>query len=193
MIRERYPIRALTAVIAIALAMSATTGCTWTPELARVKNDIERQIPDARFEKEFSISLGPVAMRFARLVSRFVPDAREARGYLKDVSRVQVAVYNMSSMPPVKHVRMPDRLKNMTNEGWELAVKVREDDGLVWVMYRVDKDTVRDLYVVLLDSEELVIVKARGNLERLVARALSETDGVPGIPRVSDEFEPATL
>lgn len=183
----------MSAVIAIALVMSATTGCAWTPELTRVKNDIERQIPDARFEKEFSISLGPVAMRFARLVCRFVPDAREARGYLKDVSRVQVAVYNMSSMPPVKHVHIPDQLKNMTNEGWEVAVKVREDDHLVWVLYRADKNTIRDLYVVVLDSEELVLVKASGNLERLVARALSETDGVPGIPRVRTHSESDAL
>ena len=193
MIRERYPIRTMTAVIAIALALTATTGCLWTPELTRVKNDIERQIPDARFEKEFSISLGPIAMRFARLVSRFVPDARDARGYFEDVSRVQVAVYHMSSMPSVRHVRIPDQLKNMTNEGWEVAVKVREDDRMVWVMYRVDKDTIRDLYVVVLDSEELVLVKASGNLERLVARALSETDGVPGIPRIRSHSDADAL
>jgi hypothetical protein len=178
-------------VIAVVLTLTVTSGCMWTPELSRVKNDIERQLPDARFEKEFALSLGPIALTFARLVTKLVPDASQASEYLRDVSRVQVAVYNTEALPPVSEVRMPDRLERMSDDGWETAVKVREDDGVVWVMYKIDGDTIRDLYVVVLNDEELVIVKARGQLERLVARALSETGGVPGIPRVNRDEQSA--
>jgi len=163
----------------------------WTPELSRVKNDIEAQLPDAKFDKEFSLSLGPIALSFARLVTKLVPDANQASDYLRDVSRVQVAVYSTESLPPVHKIRMPDRLQRMSDDDWETAVKVREEDSVVWVMYKIDKDTIRDLYVVVLNDEELVIVKARGQLDRLLARALSETNGVPGIPNVNHDDEDA--
>jgi hypothetical protein len=159
----------------------------WTPELNRVKDDIASQLPGASFDREFSMSLGPVAIAVARLVTRFVPDAREAQTYLRDVSRVQVAVYNTSSMPRMSSVHMPEALKGLVEEGWEVAVKARQEDGVVWVLYRVEGEAVRELYVVALDDEELVLVKARGRLDQLVARALTERNDIPGIPHVPNE------
>jgi hypothetical protein len=147
-----------------------------------VYRDISSQVPGAAFDKQFAISLGPLTIGFARFVMAFVPDAGEARGYLKDVSGVQVAVYDTEGLSSTANVKMPERLRRLEKEGWEMAVKVREKDNVVWVMYHIDDDTIDQLYVVSLDDEELVMVKARGHLERLVARALSEADGTRGIP-----------
>jgi hypothetical protein len=83
--------RALVTAV-LAAATLATPGCLWAPELSSVRRDIERQLPDASFDKEFELSLGPVTLAFARLVTCLIPPAREARQYLRDVSRVQVAV-----------------------------------------------------------------------------------------------------
>jgi hypothetical protein len=51
---------------------------------------------------------------------------------------------------------------------------VRERDESVWVLYRVDDDSVREVFVVALDREELTMVKVKGRLERLIGRALTE-------------------
>ena len=42
----------------------------------------------------------------------------------------------------------------------------------------------REVFVVALDREELVIVKVKGRLERLIARALSDSHGGHGFRRV---------
>jgi len=184
MYRDNYR-RALTpiAVVILLAVVAATSGCLWAPDLAMVRKDIERQLPGASFEKEIELSLGPISLAFARLVTRIVPDAREASGYLRDVSRIEIAVYNAERVPPARDVKMPQKLKDMTSgEGWEMAVKVRDDDELVWVLYRIDDDSIKELYVVALDSDELVMVRAEGKLERLVARALEETGAVKELP-----------
>jgi hypothetical protein len=187
MSRKTHGAHSLVTVFALALTLTLATGCVWTPELTRVKDDIASQLPGASFDREFSMSLGPVAIAVARLVTRFVPDAREAQTYLRDVSRVQVAVYNTSSMPRMSSVHMPEALRGLAAEGWEVAVKARQEDQLVWVLYRVEDEAVRELYVVALDDEELVLVKARGRLDRLVARALTERDDIPGVPHIPNE------
>jgi hypothetical protein len=187
--KEKMRVRLVATAVMVALFATTLPGCIWAPELARLKGDIERQIPGAVFEKEFAITLGPVSMGFARLVTRLVPDAAEARGYLGDVTRVQVAVYNAHRMPPVDHVETPRSLERLRKEGWEMAVKVREEDNVTWVLYKMDKDEIKDLYVIVLSDEELVMVKARGNLERLVGKALSESGGVKGIPHMGDDWE----
>jgi hypothetical protein len=66
------------------------------------------------------------------------------------------------------------------SEGWELAVKIRGEDELSWVLYRLDDETVKELYVVVVTDEELVMVKAEGSLESLVARALSDSGALKG-------------
>lgn len=178
------------AVIVAALLVSVaamTSGCLWAPDLAHIKREIQRQIPGARFEKEIELSLGPVSLGFARLFTRMAPDAREASSYLRDVSKIQLAVYNADSMPPSFEVSMPDRLKKMqSSDGWEMAVKIRDGDELVWVLYRIDDETIKELYVVVLNDKELVMVRAEGRLEKLVARALRDAEGVPGLPKVAN-------
>ena len=183
MMRGNYR-KMLTPVVIVALLTVAATsmGCMWARELAQVRRDLERQLPGARFEKDIELTLGPVSLAFARLFTRLVPDAREASGYLRDVSRIELAVYTVERIPAVKDVSMPRRLQELeANEEWEMAVKIRDKNELAWILYRMDDGTIKELYVVILDRNELVMVRAEGNLERLVARALSETGTIKGI------------
>jgi hypothetical protein len=176
--------RALTliAVVLLIAVLGASSGCLWAPDLAMVRKDIERQLPGVNFDKEIELTLGPISLAFARLVARIVPDGHEAGGYLRDVRRLELAVYNTEDMPPAHTVSMPERLQKMQeSEGWEMAVKVRDDNEVVWVLYRLDDESIKELYVVVLGGEQLVLVKAEGRLERLVARALSESGAMKGI------------
>lgn len=188
--RKEMGVTRVALVTGLIVLMSFSSGCMWAPELSRLRNDIEDQIPGTHFDREFAISLGPVTLGLARLITGLVPDddARNARQYLRDVSSIQVAIYKTESPAPVEKVRMPNRLRQMCeHEGWDMAVKAREDDSLAWVLYRITGDSIKDIYVVVLDDEELVMVRAHGKLDRLVARALHEAEGTRGVPRVPDD------
>lgn len=175
--------------VAMVLTMTMLGGCMWAPDLAMVKRDIERQMPGVNFNKKIELSLGPLTLGFVRLITSLVPDAREASPFLRDVRRVQVAVYELDDESGGSYdVKMPARIRSMTeDEGWELAVKVREEDESVWVMYKMDDESIREAYVCVLGDEELVLVHAKGRLERLMARALHEAGGHTGIPHISEE------
>jgi len=179
------PNRGVAFAAATALALLAAPGCFWAPELAGVRRDIEAQLPDATFDKNIELSLGPLTMKFARLVTGLIPDAREARGYLKDVNRVEIAVYEAHLKEPAP-LRTPERLRSLLDDGWELAVRVRETDEAVWLLYRADEESIREVFIVVLNTDELVLVRARGRLERLVAHALRESHGRPWAPREGD-------
>ena len=162
-------------LVGTAFLLASLTGCFWAPELDRVRKDIERQIPDAHFEKDFAISLGPISLSLVRTLSRFVPedDVHEAREYLGDLSKVQVAVYE-ADVPRGTELETPHKLESLLDEGWEMAIKAREHGESIWVMYRSDDDEIRDVYVIVLDPDELVLVKASGRLDRLFAKVMEE-------------------
>jgi hypothetical protein len=170
------------AIVLLLAVITTTSGCLWAPNLVRIRKDIERQLPGVRFEKEIELTLGPLALVFARFVTGIVPPARVASGCLNGVSRIELAVYNTVEMPSVKAVTMPERLRELReSEDWELAVKVRNDRELVWIFYRIDGDTIRELYTVVLSDEELVLVKVQGNLKKLVGYAIGESGALKGL------------
>jgi hypothetical protein len=161
------------------LAALTSPGCFWSSELAGVRHDLERQLPGAAFDKNVELSFGPVLLTFARVASSIIPGAREARPYLRGVSRVQVGVYE-AHFDSIEDLHMPQQLESLLDDGWETAVRVRDDREAVWLLYHPDGDRVKEIFVVVLNDDELVLVKARGHLERLVAAAMEESHGRRG-------------
>ncbi len=174
--------RSVSLFLPLVLLAVTVSGCVWAPELDDVRREIERQVPGARFESEFKLTLGPGTLGLLRLVTGFVPDAREANEYLNTIHRVKLAVYRTESLPPLDDLRLPRRLRALLErDGWEVAVKAREEDQMVWVLYRARRNTVRDLYVVALDPDELVLVRFEGRLDRLLQKAIEENGDPAGM------------
>jgi hypothetical protein len=186
-----YKNRASTAVIiALLIAVAGTvSGCLWAPDLAGVRKDIERQLPGVHFEKKIELTLGRVAIAFARLITRFVPEAREAGRYLHDINRVAIAVYETEAMPAPITVSMPKSLKRLKEkDDWELAVRTCQDDESMWLLCRIEKDEIREVFLVVLSEDELVIVRSKGRLDRVVAAAIYEAGKHSGLPSLEDAF-----
>lgn len=162
-------------VICAALILSLLSGCLWAPELDRVRKDIERQLPGAHFKKDVAFSLGPIALALVKAAVRFVPDTDEARSYLRYVRDVKVAVYEGENVHMDANVRIPKTLRSLLDrDDWELVVKTHDEEGLTWILCRMDGESIRGLYVLVLNSDELVLVRASGRLDRLFERAMRE-------------------
>jgi len=165
----------MTPIIGLTLILTLCSGCLWAPDLDRVRRDIEGQLPGVEFNKEFALSLGPVTLGLAKLITKFVPDAEEARMYLNDVSRVKVAIYEADSVPEDVKLKIPKDLKKLLEkDGWELVVKTQEDRDATWILCQLDGDKLKGIYVVVLDTDELVLVRAHGNLDRVFEQAMRE-------------------
>ena len=164
-------------LLVLVLAMSLLAGCfsLTVPEFTQVRNELEKQVPEARFEKEVEFGLGRITLGAVKWVCLLVPDTREARKYLNDITGVSVAVYEVESLPAVNDLELPERLQDLLEDkGWDVLVKVREEDEIVWVLYQEHRGHIRNLYVVALEDDELVLVRLRGRLDRLFAKALEE-------------------
>lgn len=171
------------------LALPLSNGCMWAPELTAVKRDLARQLPDVGFRKNLTLSFGPLTMGLARGVTGLIPEAAEVRNYLRDVSKVQVAIYEIEGTPRGTAVETPARLQELLDEGWEMAVRVREEHELVWLLYRIDDESVREMIVVVMGDEELVLVRVKGRLERLLAEALQDSRDEDGFMHGSRDIK----
>jgi hypothetical protein len=143
-----------------------------------LKDEITAQLPGAQFDKEVALTLGPMSLLLARIATQFVPDpeAREAREYLSEIRRIELAVYKTESLPSLDELQFPMQLDKLLHEDWEIAAKVREEDQIVWVLYHESGKKIDCLCAVVLDEENLVLAKVRGNLGKIFLKGLRESE-----------------
>lgn len=157
----------------VILLVLPLAGCLFSREIANTRRDIEKTYPDLQLERQIVLNLGPVSLKMLGWMAGLThePEAEMAARYLKDVRRVKVGVFRSEHPDAFGEIGS----KGLAFEkGWEVAVKIRQDDGHVWVLYKDEPETVRDLYVVVLSDEDLVIARVRGNLNRLLARVMED-------------------
>jgi len=174
--------------ISLGLIVLLLSGCFHASELAQVRRDIEKEVPEAHFDKEVELTLGPMTLGFVRLLSAFVPNIREERGFLKEIDQIKVAIYKIRSMPPLDGFQPPWQIRRLLErEDWEVVVKAREKQEVFWLLYRIQGESIRDFFVVGIDSKELFLVHMEGRLDQLVAHAVElHPEGISGLFRDRD-------
>ncbi len=166
--------RFLPTLIAILILAPALSGCMYSREMAHIRDDIE-EILDARFEREVVVTVGPRSLRAASWITGHVPDiyAQMASDYVREIDRVKVGVYQVRERPSTTELRL-DKVPRFKRSGWEVLVRVEDDGDTVWVLYRERYENVRDMLVLVLDSEQLVIARVEGHLNELVRLAVAD-------------------
>jgi hypothetical protein len=167
--------RWIVALIVGGVVLVAAMGFVTAPDLDRLRKDFEEQIPGVEFEKEVTLSLGPIALFAVKSVLKAAGVENEVSDYLGGLRRVRLAVYESRNLPPKFDVRFPKSLRQRLERGdWHLVVKVREAGDAAWVFCRQKGDSVDGIYVVALDENELVLVRADGRLERALMKAIHD-------------------
>ena len=163
------------ASLALSLVLLTASGCLWTPDLDQVQRMVAKQIEPATMETQVRLSLGSTALSLAKLVTVFADVDAEARSYLSHIDHVDINVQEISGLSSVKDIDWPDDvMKKLEKEGWEILVKAREDEEIVFVLYKPHRNTIRQMYVMVLGLDELVLVKIEGSLDTMMTQAMED-------------------
>lgn len=157
-------VRAL-ATIAAALALSA---CGFTGNLRMNPGFASFRTPSTvpGTDRTFALSLGPVPLRLATMISRplLADDEPWIPETLAAVRAVRVYAYEVGDDYRA-YLQLEETRDDLVDDGWEPIAVVREDGGLVaaLVMPRED-EAIRGLVVIVQEDEELVLVNVIGNM-----------------------------
>ncbi len=178
--------------ILLLAGLLALSGCT-SYSLTRVRNDLARDLPEARIGEGYAVAFGRFSLGAARFFAGFADDedAELARLVLRDVRKVQFGHYDVEGEVDGARVVMPARLRRyVERDGWDHLATFRDDGEAGWVLYREGRDTVTDLLVVVLNEEELVLARLSGDLGRIVENvAASGRIEWPGFREAASEDE----
>ena len=179
-----HSIQRFLSIATLLLIGGLTSGCLYSHELASTRRALEDEMPGTQLDREVVLSLGPFSLWTLGWAASFVGgkpnEVRLFRRYLNDLHRVKVGVYKLRQTDKASFAA-PSQLTRLETQGWKVAVKVREEDERIWILYRkrdcficeyYPRGIVRDAYVLVLNRDELVQVRLRGDFDRLLRRLL---------------------
>lgn len=158
-------------------------GCFYSRELSRSKREIERGYPDLDIDRRITLALGPRTIHTAGWIVRQVPEeeTQQVASYLRHLDKVKVAIYDVDYYDDEARSHQA-AVTDFERNGWILAVRAAEDDESVWVLYRADsRDTVRDIKVIVLSEEDLVIARIQGTLNELLEDLVADHNVIDDI------------
>jgi hypothetical protein len=165
-----------TCIITAVLLLPFLSGCFSTSNYFNgLRSDILRSLK-GDFSRDTEFSIGPVGISMA---GWFISEEEDpvAAGILEDISRVEVGVYKRNSgdqeMSNYQVLKRIDR--RMNKNGWKYFVKncSKEEFSAVYVNENLENGITK-MFIVSLDSNELVLVQLDGNLSRVFETAIQE-------------------
>ena len=161
--------------IVLLFAVSLTSCIGVNSEFRRLRSNILNNI-DADFDTEIEFSIGPAGIMLAGLFVKFADTEQDVQGMLNQLSRVQIGVFKNKSAAPLEPNKkfLKGLSQKMEEEGWTYIVKNYERNEFSFVFVRNSEDRLRELFVIALDGDELVITEVNGELDELIAIAVRE-------------------
>ncbi|HWO56641.1 MAG TPA: DUF4252 domain-containing protein [bacterium] len=170
---SRFAIAA--AVIVFALA---STGCYRAVRLEQLCGEILDACPDARFERDFSLSLGGMSWGILKSIALAAEkDDPDVQNYVGKLSRIELVVYEVRGIHKSDARAIGEIIRSRLDEDWSLMVEALEDDELVWIHAREDGDHIREMQIASYDGEEFVIVRFSGSLDDIMEKAVADHGG----------------
>lgn len=169
--------KVLAAVVPLILSLPLLGCGAGSPSVDTVRAEIERRIPEARFERESHFRFGRITLGLARGIVHLADPGDPDTKVLDDIHRLEVATYRVRSLPDLeKRLTTETGFEQaLARSGWTMALREREHGSRTWIFLRADeKGSLSNLYVVSLDPAELTLVRIDGHLDRAMADSIAE-------------------
>ena len=154
------------------------TGCAGgSPSVDTVRWEIERRLPEARFERDSHIRLGRLTLGLARRIVHIADPGDPDTAVLDHIRRIEVATYRVRSLPNLDHHLTTQTAfeKALAQNGWTMALRERDAKSRTWMFFRFDgQEKLSNLYIVALDPAELTLIRLDGNLDRAMAESIAD-------------------
>ena len=140
-----------------------------------VRNKVFSSV-DGSFDKEVEFSFGAAMLTLSSVAVNFSDAPEFTDDMIRKIDRVQIGVYRNNDRRNFR----PDfaSIKNITDElkedGYDFIVRSVNHDDLVLVTVKSDEYKIREMFVVALSDEEMVMTQIFGDLDELMEIAIRE-------------------
>lgn len=162
-------IRSLARITAAAALAISAAGCMTYRGPVGVEATIERKA-QVELHREVGFKLGPLSTKIAASIVHDSDDDLD----LRDLSGIGVVVFEVT-----RHTGAPAEpitAKDLGVEGWQPMLETSAAGEQVLVLAKPGDGEIREMMLVSIESDEVVVARLKGHLDRLIAKTLAAAD-----------------
>ena len=163
-------------VISLFLIAVMLTGCfSVNTNFKRIRNHLFENM-DLQYDRDIEFAVGPAGLLLAGMVIRFSDADEMADDIVRQISRVQVGIYNNKPGNEFDGTfsSLSDLVDIMSDDDWECIVRSKNSHELTSVFIKYEDDFLNQIFVVTLNEKELVLAEVNGDLAEMVQIAIRE-------------------
>ena len=151
-----------------AAMLLATTACMSYRGPRGVEDSLERSL-GVELKRDVGIKLGPIS---TRIVASLSGDDGHADFDLHEISSVGVVIFERGR----SNGSTPRRIepKDLGVTGYTTMLSSSDGDEQVLILVRPRKGSIRDMVLLAVEADEVVVVRLTGHLDTLIAKAMDE-------------------
>lgn len=166
-------IRAIVIIISTSILLS---GCIAVDGYFKgMRNKVLSSV-DGEFHKEIEFSIGAAAITLSSIAVSFSDAPEFTDDMLRKISRVQIGVYKnydwKNFNPNVESLKQ--LTEDLRDDNYEFIVRSIKRDEMVLVSVKNDDYEIREMFVVVANTDELIMTQIFGNLGELMEIAIRE-------------------
>lgn len=120
-------------------------------------------LPDIpELNKKFSIDVGPLGVLPVKWALGFAEE--KELELLKNVDGIKVKIYEMNGDIHSVYNEVSRSFAELKSSGWETIVSVKEDHERVAIFTRIQGETIKGVYVFVVNESEAIFVNVMGTL-----------------------------
>jgi len=151
--------------IVLGVVAALASGCMTYRGPHGVEAALERKL-GVELHRELGIKLGPLSTKFA---ASFVGNDDEFG--LSGMTRVGVAVFEVVAWNGA--AALPIEPRDIAGSGWTTVLESRDDGEQVLLLVKTRGDSIHDMMLLAVDSDEVVVARLTGRLDELVAKTMN--------------------
>jgi len=163
-------------IILVITTCISLTGCFAVDNEFKSIRNITLKEYGRNFITDHEFALGSFELWLAEGIVSIAADDEMAEEILSSVSGVQIGIYKNKFHEDLPNKKLLKKIDNqMEKRGWKYIVKSYNGGEMAAVYINKDAEKMlRELYVISIDDEEMVIVQVLGDLEKVIEAAIRE-------------------
>ncbi|MCZ7602498.1 MAG: DUF4252 domain-containing protein [Melioribacteraceae bacterium] len=161
----------ITITLAIAFLLS---GCIAVDGYFKgVRNKVFSSV-EGDFKKEVEFSIGPAAITLSSAVVSFSDAPEFTDDMLRKVDRIQLGVYKnydwKNYKPSFNSLR--EITAELKDDGYDCIIRSVDNTDMFAVMVKTNTDRIKEMFVIAVNDEEMVMTQIFGDLDELLEIAI---------------------
>jgi hypothetical protein len=144
-------------------------------DFRKTRNEVFKLLNTDELDREFEYSFSGFEIFLASKIASLSDRTFDIEMLLEKISNVQIGIYNLGGNELLTSETLNPLEERMRKKGWTRLIKSCDHNDKCFVYVNIENtERIKDVFILVVDSEQLVMLEVHGKLDKLVEQVIKK-------------------